>query len=183
MCTVSDILPVLNLRMMSATCSLLLFSAVTEADQAAAVQRTLFPKAVFQVTHWYHAIALLLFAWASLHQYRCHKILATLRKNDAREGNESLIGGVAAKATTQIYRLPTRDWFQYVSSPHYTAEILIYISLLILFITSDLRTNWWLPVAFTFFTLLLSARQMHAWYLAKFLNYPKERKVLVPGLY
>ena len=33
-----------------------------------------------QFLQWYHALAIMLFLWASYHQHRCHKILADLRK-------------------------------------------------------------------------------------------------------
>ncbi|CAI0392906.1 unnamed protein product, partial [Linum tenue] len=58
-----------------------------------------------------------LFAWGWVHQLRCHKILGSLRRRDREQREE--------------YAIPRGDWFELVSSPHYTAEMLIYAGLLI----------------------------------------------------
>jgi len=121
---------------------------------------------------WYHVVGLCLFTWASLHQHRCHRILANLRDH-----------GVRRNLSVHSYSLPQGDWFEYVSSPHYFAEVLIYASLLVIFVTTDWRTNWWLVEVFTASTLLLGARQVHLWYRQTFEDYPKHRKIIVPGIY
>ena len=123
----------------------------------------------WSLVHWYHVVGLSLFAWASLHQHRCHKILANLR---ARRNNSD-----------HSYYLPKGDWFEYVSCPHYLAEVLIYVALLIFFVATDWRTNWWLVVVFTTSTLLLSARQVYLWYRLQFEDYPTHWKIIVPGVY
>ncbi|CCI47447.1 unnamed protein product [Albugo candida] len=53
---------------------------------------------------------LILFMYASYHQWRCNSILARIK----REENQ--------------YGVPCGDWFEYVQSPLYTAEILIYLA-------------------------------------------------------
>jgi len=121
---------------------------------------------------WYHAVGICLFTWASLHQHRCHRILANLRDH-----------GVRRNRSDRSYSLPQGDWFEYVSSPHYFAEVLIYASLLVIFVATDWRTNWWLVEVFTASTLLLGARQVHLWYRLKFEDYPKHRKIIIPGIY
>ena len=118
---------------------------------------------------WYHIVGLSLFVWASVHQHRCHKILANLR---TRRNNSD-----------HSYHLPKGDWFEYVSCPHYLAEVLIYMALLVFFVARDWRTNWWLVVAFTTSTLLISARQVHLWYKLKFEDHPTCWKIIIPGLY
>ena len=80
------------------------------------------------------------------------------------------------------YGLPTGDWFYYVSCPHLLAEILIYLSLLVCQVWSEVACSWWLVVAHVTCTLFLSARQMHRWYQNKFEDYPKNRTSLFPGL-
>lgn len=60
------------------------------------------------------------FLWACLHQYRATVILANLRKNKKGE------------VVSQKYQLPKGDWFDYLSSPHSTAEIIMYFSLSII---------------------------------------------------
>ena len=138
-------------------------------------------KPVLQLTgclYWYHFLGLLLFVWASLHQYKCHRILADLRKPRATE--EDKAAAKVSSASDSSYGLPKGDWFCYVSSPHYLAEILIYVSLLLFF---DYSSSWWLVVAFVVSVLSLSARQTHSWYLQKFENYPKNRNIIIPWLY
>ena len=109
-------------------------------------------------------LSVLLFVWASLHQYRCHVILAELRAEDPN-----------------VYGIPYGDWFEFVSSPHYLAEILIYISI---FISSGggylLGANCvYQIVNFS----LICTPPTHYWYLKKFDNYPSHRKILIPFIY
>lgn len=132
-------------------------------------ERTPVATELWSLVHWYHIVGLSLFVWASVHQHRCHKILANLR---TRRNNSD-----------HSYHLPKGDWFEYVSSPHYLAEVLIYMALLVFFAATDWGTNWWLVVAFTTSTLLLSARQVHLWYKLKFKDHPTRWKIIIPGLY
>lgn len=62
------------------------------------------------------SIVLFLYAW--WHQHICTKLLAALRKN--KKGN----------VVTNEYKLPEGDWFNYLSAPHQTAEILMYACLM-----------------------------------------------------
>lgn len=114
---------------------------------------------------WRHIVGIALFAWSSIHQYKCHLILASLRVKD-KDG---------------LYAIPNGDWFQYVGSPHYTAEILIYFSL---FLCSGLRNYYLLlPLFSTAIMLILSARITHEWYREKFRDYPQERKIIFHWIY
>ena len=107
------------------------------------------------------------FAWASLHQHRLHVILARLRtrKGDVR------------------YRLPQGDWFRHLTSPHYTAEILIYTSMVGLVHFADPVLD--LVLAFVVTNLATTAVQTHAWYVERF---PRDMAAarkwrLVPGCF
>ncbi|CAI9275661.1 unnamed protein product [Lactuca saligna] len=57
---------------------------------------------------WYAWIGAVIFLWGWVHQLCCHRILGSLR--DKTKNPEE-------------YVIPYGDWFEYVSSPHYTAEI------------------------------------------------------------
>ncbi|CAI5521081.1 unnamed protein product, partial [Closterium sp. Naga37s-1] len=61
-----------------------------------------------------HIVGAAVFAWGNLHQHRCHAILTSLRQ-----------GGKKG------YFIPQGDWFTHVSCPHYLAEIVIYLGLLL----------------------------------------------------
>lgn len=124
--------------------------------------------------HWYHVLALCLFLWASYHQHVCHKILAGLRTT--REKGE----GQADR--NNKYSQPDGDWFEWVSCPHFFAEILIYVAMLLCFVVSDVWSAWWLVVVYVVSTLSLSARQMHIWYLQKFEDYPTQRRAIIPWI-
>ena len=47
------------------------------------------------------------------------------------------------------HRIPFGDWFEYVSSPNYLAELMIYISMAVTFGFYNL--TWWLVVTYVFF--------------------------------
>ena len=112
---------------------------------------------------WKHVAGIVLFLWSSLHQYKCHTILANIRERNER------------------YAIPEGDWFNYVGSPHYTAEILIYLSL---FLCSGCHNLYLMyPLSSTIGLLLLSARITHNWYKKNFKDYPIERKILIHWLY
>ena len=64
---------------------------------------------------WCQWIGAVIFIWGWLHQLRCHAILGSLRQ--CRGAND--------------YVISSGDWFEYVSCPHYLAEIVIYSGLLV----------------------------------------------------
>ena len=153
---------------------------------------------------WYHILAIALFLWAGWHQYKCHKILADLRKTKPSSNaptssdrkppnsdqpptiNQPPDGGGGGKREEVVgpkYAMPVGDWFRYVSCPHLFAEILIYVALLLCQLFSEPVCTWWLVVVHVTGSLYLSARQMHNWYLEKFEDYPKNRTSLFPGLF
>ena len=119
---------------------------------------------------WYHVVGYSLFLWASYHQHICHRILAEIRR-ERREGE-----------TDGSYGQPNGDWFEMVSCPHFLAEILIYMAMLLCFVVTDIGSVWWLVVVYVVSTLGLSARQSHAFYLHKYEDYPKNRYAIIPWI-
>ncbi|XP_054845987.1 polyprenol reductase [Eublepharis macularius] len=118
---------------------------------------------------WCHVFGLMMFIWASVHQQRCHVILANLRKNKSGE------------VVNLDHRIPFGDWFEMVSCPHYFAELLIYISMAITFGLNNL--TWWLVVIYVLFNQAVSAVLCHEFYLSYFKHYPKHRKAYIPFLF
>ncbi|KAM4049728.1 polyprenal reductase isoform 2-T2 [Anomaloglossus baeobatrachus] len=118
---------------------------------------------------WYHIFGALLYIWASLHQNRCHMILAGLRKDKS------------GKVVTLHHVMPSGDWFENVSCPHYFAELLIYISIAFLFGLTHL--TWWLQVLFVLFNQSLAAILCHEFYHQKFDSYPANRKAFIPFVF
>lgn len=115
---------------------------------------------------WYHGIGLGLFIWASMHHHKCLQIFAKLRRNRA--------GHIVSTA----YKVPSGDWFDLVSCPHYFAEILVYIS--IGFLLGMRSVTWWWTVAYVFTNQLYLAYNTHMWYLGKFGQFQNNRKMLIP---
>ncbi|KAL2460029.1 Polyprenol reductase 2 [Abeliophyllum distichum] len=114
---------------------------------------------------WYMWIGGAIFLWGWIHQYRCHAILGSLRENEQDDD----------------YSIPHGDWFQYVSSPHYLAEIVIYAGVVIASGCSDVTI--WLLFGFVVANLAFAASETHKWYLQKFDNYPRNRSAIVPFVY
>lgn len=114
-----------------------------------------------------HLTAVSLFAWANYHQYNCHKILGTLT--------------ATTPSGRKVYAIPCGDWFNYVSSPHYLAEIIIYIALFLAM--KGLSRRWPLVLLFVISNLHHGATVTHQWYRQKFESYPKDRTILIPYVY
>ncbi|KAM9978575.1 hypothetical protein ACTFIY_012311 [Dictyostelium cf. discoideum] len=79
------------------------------------------------------------------------------------------------------YEIPNGRLYQYVSSPHYLSEILIYFSYLIL--TNFKLNSLILNFIFTSLNLIHRSFQTHKWYKSKFSKYPKSRKAIIPFLF
>ncbi|KAK9738635.1 3-oxo-5-alpha-steroid 4-dehydrogenase [Popillia japonica] len=109
-----------------------------------------------------------LFLWSWWHQYQVTVILANLRKDD--EG----------RVVTDAYRIPTGDWFDSLSSPHNFAEIMMYSSLT--FFLWPIFT-WWFIYAWVILNQVETALLSHWWYLEKFEDYPRNRKIILPCIY
>uniref|UniRef100_A0A8C8VGX4 Polyprenal reductase n=1 Tax=Pelusios castaneus TaxID=367368 RepID=A0A8C8VGX4_9SAUR len=126
-------------------------------------------KDLFMQICWYHILGILIYIWASVHQHRCHVILANLRKNKS------------GKVVNLGHSVPFGDWFDRVSCPHYFAELLIYISMAITFGFHNL--TWWLLVMYVLFNQALAAVLCHEFYVNKFSSYPTHRKAFIPFLF
>ncbi|KAM5282026.1 polyprenal reductase isoform 1-T2 [Hipposideros larvatus] len=125
-------------------------------------------KNLFMQARWFHILGMMMFIWSSAHQYKCHVILGSLRKNKA---------GMVIHCK---HRIPFGDWFEYVSSPNYLAELMIYISMSVTFGFHNF--SWWLVVTYVFFCQALYALLTHRFYKSKFVSYPKHRKAFLPFL-
>ena len=114
---------------------------------------------------WYHFTGVLLFIYASYHQYKCHCILASIRTG--RDSN--------------TYGLPKGDWFELVTSPHYFAEILLYTGIAMV---QGFKNVWTIaPVVSTVLVVLLGARLTHEWYSEKYKEECSNRRILIPYIY
>jgi hypothetical protein len=77
------------------------------------------------------------------------------------------------------YRIPEGGLFGWVSSPHYLGEIIQWCGWAVL--------TWsWAGVAFALFTfcnLAPRAVSNQVWYRQRFSEYPRERRILIPGIF
>lgn len=101
--------------------------------------------------------------------------------NYSRNGNHQLFSvlvRVSGKVESLAHRVPVGGCFELVSCPHYFAELLIYISLGLVFGGQSL--TWWLLVLYVFFNQALAAQLCHELYTSRFKSYPKHRKTFIP---
>ena len=130
------------------------------------------------VSQWrmYHVVATGLFLWGWRHQFRCMVILSQLRSQEPPKSDTS-----QRQQSSNAYGVPRGDWFEMVSSPHYLAEVIIYLAVFLVMGGENLY--WLLVVLFVITILSLSARQTHSWYKRKFRDYPVQRYVIFPWIY
>ncbi|CAG8594896.1 8551_t:CDS:2 [Funneliformis mosseae] len=119
---------------------------------------------------WNTMIALSLFIYASYHQNVLHNHLASLRPSNT--SNTSYV---------PIYLIPKGDWFEYISSAHYFAEILIYVSFVIL--TRGMNLTVWLVLIWTIIGLSTIARESDLWGKEKFGEKWPNRWLIIPFIY
>ena len=86
---------------------------------------------------------------------------------------------------TSTYAMPTQGWFQYVSCPHYFAELLIYISFMLMagWNGGGPSQGYVVALHWVFANQALVAGHTHAWYKSKFEDYPLSRRRLIPGVW
>ncbi|KAF5282166.1 hypothetical protein FQR65_LT02863 [Abscondita terminalis] len=113
-------------------------------------------------------LAIILFLWAWWHQFTVVKILANLRKD--KKGH----------VVTETHKLPYGDWFDYVSSPNYLAEIVMYFALAVILRGS---ITWLYVFVFVLVNQVEAALLTHWWYKENFTNLPKNRKAIIPFVY
>ncbi|XP_029356375.1 polyprenal reductase isoform X2 [Echeneis naucrates] len=118
---------------------------------------------------WFHVAGVLLFTAASLLQHQSTVLLARLRT------------GKSGAVETLAHRVPEGGLFELVSCPHYFAELLIYISLALIF--AGLSLTWGLVVLYVFFNQSLAAQLCHDLYLTKYESYPRHRKAFIPFIF
>lgn len=78
------------------------------------------------------------------------------------------------------YSIPSGGLFEWVSCPHYLAEIIIYFGL---WTASQGQIMPLLMLVWVSVNLVLAAAGTHAWYRRRFKAYPPGRKALVPFLW
>ena len=83
------------------------------------------------------------------------------------------------KSDNAGYSVPEGGAFRYVSCPNYLGEIIEW---------AGWAVAMWSPAGFAFFiytaaNLMPRARSNHAWYRARFPDYPVHRKALIPGVF
>ena len=115
-----------------------------------------------------HVLGALLFLFFSYVQYRSHVILASLRKDSS------------GRVVTYRHSIPRGFCFELVSCPHYFAEIMIYLSLNLVF--AGQSTTWWMVCSFVVVNQVFVGLFNHNWYLSKFADYPTRRKAVIPLL-
>ena len=111
-----------------------------------------------------HVVGAVLCVYAQYQQHLHHCLLAKLRQGQS----------------TELYLLPSGRWFNFIGSPQYLAEILIYTSFLLMMQTKGVAALLlWVASNQT-----LNAWRTHKWYLDHFDDYKKQkRKALIPYLF
>lgn len=115
-----------------------------------------------------HTIGVALFLFASVLQFHSHWILAKLRKD--KKG----------QVVTLKHSIPRGSLFDLLSCPHYFAEILIYLSMCIIF--EGKSATWLLVCCFVVLNQMVVGLFNHQWYLDTFPDYPTSRKAVIPLL-
>ncbi|KAG0203254.1 hypothetical protein BGX33_009229 [Mortierella sp. NVP41] len=112
-------------------------------------------------------LGLLVFVWASWHQYNCHAILASLRPRPVKGAKDD-------KPKKQEYKVPFGDWFQYMVAPHYSAEMMIYFGLFLMASSSPSTANsstaptLLCACSWVVINLGIIARETDQWYRVQF---------------
>jgi len=120
-------------------------------------------------------VGIFLFIYGSVHQNRCHRILSGLRE-----------GKTGTPPNVDRYSIPCGGWFDSLSCPHYTAEIILYVGLSMVSSPICLDTKqWimWLVVLAVLSNLAVGAEMNHRWYLNRFMKYPTGRFALIPNIF
>ncbi|KAH9620453.1 hypothetical protein KSS87_011853 [Heliosperma pusillum] len=87
-------------------------------------------------------VGVVIFFWGWFHQRCCHVILGNLREEKENAGD---------------YKIPLGDWFEYISSAHYLAEMVIYGGLLVA--SGGLDVTVWLLFGFVVTNLAFAATE------------------------
>lgn len=110
------------------------------------------------------AAGVLIFAWAYREQWRANVALAAARKSGSR-------------VVTYDHCMMTGGLFDLVSSPQMFTEMIMYGAWYVVLWGSS---GWKYVVLFVWGNQLEIALISHRWYQAKFKNYPRNRKAIIP---
>lgn len=102
--------------------------------------------------------SVLLFVYASYHQYKCNRIVSKLKKEAG-------------------YGMPHGDWYDVVICPLYLAEILIYVAF---WWSAGLSGNLGFVLLWVITNQSISGYQSLNWYSARYKNKVENRWVMVP---
>lgn len=105
-----------------------------------------------------------------------HRRLASLRPTTPTPKPTPTITSTLTKSS--IYLIPKGDWFEYISSAHYFAEILIYFSFVIL--TKGMNLTIWLVLIWTIIGLGIMARENEFWGRERFGKKWPKRWIIIP---
>lgn len=130
------------------------------------------------------SVGLAFFLWASWHQHQCHRILANLRVPASSSPSSK-------QTDSQEYKVPFGDWFQYFVTPHYSAEMLLYLGLYLMVSSSLVVTPTTCPtlliaLVWVVVNLGIVSRETDAWYKTRFgPEYGGKhcRRILIPFVY
>lgn len=87
--------------------------------------------------------------------------------------------GKGGGVITETHLMPKGGLFKYVSSPHMTCEVAMYLALYVLL---HQNTSFIYCFAWVFSNQLSNALLVHRWYKDTFSDYPKDRKAFIPFL-
>ena len=80
------------------------------------------------------------------------------------------------------YSIPRGGAFEFVSSPHYLFDALVYVSFLVLLPNASVSV--WALLVWVTCNLAITAHRTHAWYRERFGDsYPALRRAMVPFLW
>ncbi|CRK88513.1 CLUMA_CG002207, isoform A [Clunio marinus] len=113
-------------------------------------------------------VAILTFIYFWYKQYESNLIFINLRKN--KSGN----------VVTETHLIPKGGLFKYLSSPHMTCEVFMY---LILYFLLHQNTSCIYCLAWVVTNQFSNSLLTHRWYKETFSDYPKERKAFIPFLF
>ncbi|KAI8830207.1 3-oxo-5-alpha-steroid 4-dehydrogenase-domain-containing protein [Chytriomyces cf. hyalinus JEL632] len=111
----------------------------------------------------HQCLAVALFLYASVEQFKTHRHLAQLRTPRSSQ-----------TPSQAVYKLPNQGWFTFVACPHYLFEIAVYASFVVLYQGANWTT--WAVFACVGVELGVAADQNREWYLVKFGDVLKGRR-------
>jgi 3-oxo-5-alpha-steroid 4-dehydrogenase 1 len=86
---------------------------------------------------------------------------------------------ITTRAEGPRYKIPEKGLFKYVTNAHYLSELIAWAGFAL--------ATWSLAGVFIFHisaaNLIPRAKENHKWYLDKFEDYPKDRKIIIPFIW